>query len=58
MHFKDCAARSPGYIAPVHRLTKQEQWVLCIVVGLLLTGWAVRAYRTAHPQQSVGAAPP
>jgi hypothetical protein len=23
--------------------------VLCIVLGLLLTGWAVKAYRTAHP---------
>jgi hypothetical protein len=30
-------------------LTKQEQMVLCIVLGLLLTGWAVQAYRTAHP---------
>ncbi len=33
----------------VNRLTKQEQLVLCIVLGLLLTGWAVKAYRTAHP---------
>ena len=31
------------------RLTKQEQWVLCAVFGLLLTGWAVKAYRIAHP---------
>jgi hypothetical protein len=30
-------------------LTKQEQMVLCIVLGLLLTGWAVKAYRSAHP---------
>jgi hypothetical protein len=30
-------------------LTKQEQMVLCVVVGLLLTGWAVKAYRAAHP---------
>jgi hypothetical protein len=30
-------------------LTKQEQWVLCILLGLLLTGWAVKAWRTAHP---------
>ena len=37
------------YINPVNRLTKQEQLVLCIVLGLLLTGWAVKAYRTAHP---------
>jgi hypothetical protein len=37
------------YLVPVSRLTKQEQWVLCIVLGLLLTGWAVKTYRTAHP---------
>jgi hypothetical protein len=30
-------------------LTKQEQMVLCLVIILLLTGWAVKAYRTAHP---------
>jgi hypothetical protein len=30
-------------------LTKQEQLVLCLVLGLLLTGWAVKTYRTAHP---------
>jgi hypothetical protein len=33
----------------VNRLTKQEQLVLCIVLGLLLTGWAVKWYRTGHP---------
>jgi hypothetical protein len=31
-------------------LTKQERLVLCAVIGLLLTGWAVKAYRTAHPR--------
>jgi hypothetical protein len=31
------------------RLTQQEQLVLCLVLGLLLTGWAVMTYRTAHP---------
>jgi hypothetical protein len=36
----------------VNRLTKQEQLVLCIVLGLLLTGWAVKAWRTAHPPAS------
>ena len=39
----------PPYIRRVIRLTKQEQWVLAMVLFLLLTGWAVRAYRTAHP---------
>ena len=38
-----------GYLESVSRLTKQEQIVLCVVVGLLLSGWMVRAYRQAHP---------
>jgi hypothetical protein len=33
----------------MNRLTKQEQLVLCVVLGLLLTGWAVKVYRTARP---------
>jgi hypothetical protein len=33
----------------VQRLTKQEQLVLCIIIGLLLTGWAIKTYRVAHP---------
>ena len=33
----------------VNRLTKQEQMVLCVILGLLLAGWAVKAYRHAHP---------
>jgi hypothetical protein len=33
----------------VNALTKQEQLVLCVVLGLLLMGWAVKAYRTANP---------
>ena len=37
----------------MNRLTKQEQLFLCIVLGLLLTGWAVKTYRTAHPPQTV-----
>jgi hypothetical protein len=37
----------------VNWLTKQEQLFLCIVLGLLLTGWAVKAYRTAHPAETV-----
>jgi hypothetical protein len=38
----------------MNRLTKQERLVLCILVGLLLTGWAVKAYRTAHPPAAAG----
>jgi len=30
-------------------LTKQEQLVICIVIGLLMTGLAVKYYRAAHP---------
>ena len=30
-------------------LTKQEQLVICLIVGLLLTGLAVKYYRAAHP---------
>jgi len=41
------------YINPVNRLTKQEQLVLCVILGLLLTGWAVKTYRTAHPTTAV-----
>ena len=41
------------YLTPMNRLTKQEQLVLCIVLGLLLTGWAVKTYRAAHPPAAV-----
>jgi hypothetical protein len=30
-------------------LTKQEQLVLCAVIGLLLVGWVVKTWRTANP---------
>jgi len=36
----------------VSYLTKQEQLFLIVVVGLLLTGWTVKWYRTAHPETS------
>ncbi|MEK7781280.1 MAG: hypothetical protein AAB370_07250 [Verrucomicrobiota bacterium] len=34
-------------------LTKQEQLVLCLVLGLLLMGWAVKTYRAAHPPTAI-----
>jgi hypothetical protein len=37
----------------VKGLTKQEQLVLCVVLGLLLTGWAVKTWRAAHPPTTV-----
>jgi hypothetical protein len=30
-------------------LTRQQQMALCLVLWLLLTGWAVKAWRLAHP---------
>jgi hypothetical protein len=30
-------------------LTRQEQFVLCMVLALLLVGLAVKTYRTANP---------
>ena len=41
------------YIIAVNYLTKQEQMFLIVVLGLLLTGWAVKVYRTAHPPAAV-----
>lgn len=32
-------------------LTKEQQTVLCVVLGLLLTGLAVKTWRTAHPSK-------
>jgi len=37
------------YIRLVQHLTRHEQLVLCVILGLLLTGWAVQTYRSAHP---------
>ena len=37
-------------------LTKQQQLFLCAVLLLLLTGWAVKAWRTAHPAPAAGPA--
>ena len=46
------------YIMAMSWLTKQEQLVLAIVVGLLLTGWAVKTYRAAHPATTAVAVSP
>ena len=37
-------------------LTQQEQMFLAVVLGLLLTGWGVKWYRTAHPAGIAGSA--
>jgi len=41
----------------MNHLTKQEQMFLIVVLGLLLTGWAVKTYRTAHPPAPVAIEP-
>jgi hypothetical protein len=35
------------------RLTRREQLVVCIILGLLLTGWAVKTYRQSRPPERV-----
>jgi len=45
--------RISSYSVRVNRLTKQEQLFLIIVLGLLLTGMAVKTYRTAHPPTAI-----
>ena len=47
-----------AYIAAVKFLTKQEQLALCLIFVLLLTGWAVKTWRAAHPAAAVPAAQP
>jgi hypothetical protein len=44
---------SSRYISGMKWLTKQEQIVLCIVIGLLLTGLLVKYYRATHPAAAV-----
>jgi hypothetical protein len=44
-----CCPAIFSYIIRVKSLTRQEQLVLCVVLGLLLTGLAVKTYRAAHP---------
>jgi hypothetical protein len=40
-------------------LTKQEVKVVCVVLGLLMTGWLVKEYRAAHsPPNAVSKAIP
>jgi len=39
------------------RLTRQQQLFLCTMLFLLLLGWLVKAWRTAHPPGPPGAPP-
>ena len=38
-------------------LTRQQQFVLTVVVALVLVGWAVKVYRTANPPTPPGERP-
>jgi hypothetical protein len=51
-YFPLCGDRAYAYIRPVNRLTRQEQIVLCSVLGLLLVGLAVKTYRSAHLREA------
>jgi hypothetical protein len=44
-------------VPQVIRLTKQEQFVLVLMIVLLLAGWAIKSYRTAHPPARLGSIP-
>jgi hypothetical protein len=44
-----CRGADLSYIIGMNWLTKQEQMIICLVIGLLVTGLAVKYYRTAHP---------
>jgi len=46
------------YIIRVKFLTRQEQLFLAVVLGLLLTGLAVKAWRTANPPAVATASQP
>ena len=48
-NYDGCRRRDLRYIIRMNWLTKQEQFVICLIIGLLLTGLAVKYYRTAHP---------
>jgi len=37
------------YIANMNWLTQQEKIIICLIVGLLVTGLLVKYYRAAHP---------
>jgi hypothetical protein len=43
--------RLSRYTNRVKFLTRQEQLVLAVVLGLLLTGLCVKYYRSGHPAQ-------
>jgi hypothetical protein len=51
--------RPLDYFDAMFNLTRQQQLFLCSLLLLLLVGWAVKAWRTAHPpaRATISAAP-
>lgn len=51
--------RPLDYCNAMFNLTRQQQLFLCSILLLLLVGWAVKAWRTAHPPEprTITAAP-
>jgi len=51
--------RPLDYCNVMFNLTRQQQLFLCSILLLLLVGWAVKAWRTAHPPEprTISAAP-
>jgi hypothetical protein len=52
LHNGIAAAAISGYSRSVHAmkyLTKEQQKVVCVTLLLLLTGLAVKVWRTMHP---------
>ena len=43
--------RPVDYFDTMFNLTRQQQLFLCSILLLLLVGWAVKAWRTAHPPE-------
>ena len=39
------------------QLTRAQQQFLCVVLLLLLTGWAVKSWRLAHPRPAANPDP-
>jgi hypothetical protein len=45
--------RYPERVTPMNFLTNEQQKVLCVILLLLLTGLAVKTWRTAHPPRTL-----
>jgi len=46
---REKSGESPTLAGAVSFLSREQRLVLAFIVLLLLTGWAVKAYRAAHP---------